>query len=219
MRFHREARRDRYDVIVVGAGLGGLTAAALLARAGRDVLVVERHDRPGGYAHSFQRRPYLFDSAVHMIGGAGPTAFEGGGTVHRVVSGLGLESRCRFERIDPCYTVSYPDFSLTAPTGLDEFIEAHVRAFPNERKGLRELVHDCLNLRLESHRILELQTPFDAMKTPDRFPTLLRYRRATLGRVLDDRLSDPRTKAAFSTLWPYVGLPPRASPSSTGRRC
>ena len=45
MRFQAESRRDVYDVIVVGSGIGGLTAAALLARAGRRVLVVERHDR------------------------------------------------------------------------------------------------------------------------------------------------------------------------------
>ncbi|HHH13060.1 MAG TPA: FAD-dependent oxidoreductase, partial [Thiolapillus brandeum] len=53
--FHRESRRHRYDVVVIGAGIGGLTAAALLARCGRSVLVIERHDRPGGYLHGFRR--------------------------------------------------------------------------------------------------------------------------------------------------------------------
>ena len=69
MRFRREARHDRYDAIVVGSGLGGLTAASLLARSGRRVLVAERHDRPGGYAHAFRRGPFLFDSAVNLVGG------------------------------------------------------------------------------------------------------------------------------------------------------
>ena len=72
MRFRGESRRDAYDVIVVGSGIGGLTAAALLARAGRRVLVVERHDRVGGYAHAFRRGRYLFDSAVHLVGGCEP---------------------------------------------------------------------------------------------------------------------------------------------------
>ena len=77
MRFRGESRRDVYDVIVVGSGIGGLTAAALLARAGRSVLVVERHDRVGGYAHAFRRGRYLFDSAVHLVGGCEPAAVRG----------------------------------------------------------------------------------------------------------------------------------------------
>ena len=57
---------DSYDAVVIGAGLGGLATAALLAKAGRAVLVVERGDAPGGYAHSFTRGPYRFDPAVHF---------------------------------------------------------------------------------------------------------------------------------------------------------
>ena len=46
-----ESRREAYDVIIVGAGIGGLSTAALLAKAGKSLLLIERHDRPGGYAH------------------------------------------------------------------------------------------------------------------------------------------------------------------------
>src|SRR5262245_14079697 len=108
MRFHAESRRDRYDAIVVGSGLGGLTSAALLARAGLGVLVVERHDRVGGYGHAFRRGRYLFDSAVHAVGGCEPTPYEGGGLVHRLLSALGLSDRLAFRRIDPFYEAVYP---------------------------------------------------------------------------------------------------------------
>src|SRR4029077_7579716 len=104
MRFRREARRERYDAIVIGSGIGGLTAAALLARAGKQVLVCERHDRPGGYAHAFRRGSYLFDSAVHLVGGCAPTAFEGGGLLHRVLESVGARDELEFKRIDPLYT-------------------------------------------------------------------------------------------------------------------
>ncbi|MEN8260411.1 MAG: FAD-dependent oxidoreductase, partial [Pseudomonadota bacterium] len=65
MNFHRESKREAYDVIVVGGGIGGFTAGALLAKAGKSVLLIERHDRPGGYAHGFSRKGYRFDSGVH----------------------------------------------------------------------------------------------------------------------------------------------------------
>ena len=50
-----EPKQETYDVVVVGAGLGGLSVAAALAKLGKSVLVVEQHDKPGGYAHVFER--------------------------------------------------------------------------------------------------------------------------------------------------------------------
>jgi len=208
VRFHGESSRERYDAIVVGSGIGGLTAAALLARSGRAVLVVERHDRVGGYAHSFRRGPYLFDSAVHMVGGCRAVPYEGGAVVHQLLSGLGIENRCRFEALDPVYRAVYPDLVLQAAPDLEEFVRALGREFPSEEKGLRELVQECLNIRQETHRAALLGGPYEVMRAPGRFPTLLRYRRATLEDVLDAHLESPRAKAALASLWPYLGLPP-----------
>jgi len=207
MRFHEEAARDAYDAIVVGSGVGGLTTAALLARAGRSVLVVERHDRPGGYAHAFRRRGYRFDSAVHLVGGCEPVPFEEGGLLHRLLEQLGVRERCRFTRVDPCYRVEWPGLTLEAPCDLERFVEAHVEQFPAEAKGVRGFVEDCLAIRAEASRAEEDVGP-GPLASPERFPLLLRYRRATLARVLADRLADPGARAALAALWPYLGLPP-----------
>jgi prolycopene isomerase len=53
-----QASRSAYDAIVIGAGLGGLTAGALLAKAGKQVLVVEQADQPGGFIREFPYGPY-----------------------------------------------------------------------------------------------------------------------------------------------------------------
>ncbi len=204
----REARNDHYDAIVIGSGLGGLSCAALLARAGKHVLVLERHDRPGGYAHSFRRGGYLFDSAVHIVGGCGTTSLGSGGLVQRLLAAVGASGDVSFERVDPIYTAVFPGFELRARSGVDEFVRSHTEIFPQERKGLRGLMDECLAMQTEARRAAELGSPLDVIRTPNRFPTLLRYRRATLARVMDDHLADPRAKAMFATFWPYLGLPP-----------
>jgi len=58
-----EASASHYDVIVVGAGMGGLTAASLLAKAGKKVLLVERNPCPGGYVGALVYGPHQFDTA------------------------------------------------------------------------------------------------------------------------------------------------------------
>src|SRR5262245_47273898 len=207
MRFHEEAAHDRYDAIVIGSGLGGLTSAALLARAGRSVLVVERHDRPGGYAHAFRRRGYRFDSAVHLVSGCEPVPFEGGGVLHDLLSQLGVRDRCDFVRVDPCYRVEWPGLTLDAPCELDRFADAHAQRFPREAKGIRGFLEDCLTIRGEASRAEEQAGP-GPLRKPERFPMLLRYRRATLAQVLEARVEDPAARAALAALWPYLGLPP-----------
>lgn len=64
--------RTQYDVIVIGAGMGGLSAGAFLARAGKRVLILEKHDKPGGYVTSFTRQGYTFDAAIFHLTDMGP---------------------------------------------------------------------------------------------------------------------------------------------------
>ena len=59
------------DLIVIGAGLGGLCAAAIAARHGLEVLVVEAHDVPGGAAHGFSRQGFQFESGPSLWSGLG----------------------------------------------------------------------------------------------------------------------------------------------------
>ena len=70
--YRKKPPEGSYDAIVIGSGIGGLTAAALLAKhGGKRVLVLERHYMPGGFTHVFRRRGYEWDVGVHYLGGVG----------------------------------------------------------------------------------------------------------------------------------------------------
>lgn len=63
-----ESQGVEYDAVIIGSGIGGLMTAALLARAGKKVLVLEQHDQAGGCCHSFNEKGFEFDTGIHYVG-------------------------------------------------------------------------------------------------------------------------------------------------------
>lgn len=196
---------EPYDVVVVGSGIGGLTAGAVLAKAGQRVVVVERSDGLGGYAHVFRRGPYIFDPAVHWTMQAGE-----GELYDLLLQHLGVRDRCTMLRVDSGYDIVFPDFRLRAPFefGTEEFVERHVAEFPHEAEGIRRFFDLCVRMQREIHGVsmsIGLQNLDEAVT---QFPTLFTYRTSTVADVLDECLTDPRAKAVCAATWPYGGSPP-----------
>jgi phytoene desaturase len=205
---NHEASKSAYDVAIIGAGIGGLTAGAFLAQAGLQVLVVELEERAGGYAREYQRGPYDINPSLHVIMGCGPPGPSGHGLISLALSKLGVEERCEFISVDPFYRVQFPDYQLDVPTGRDAYLEAHQRAFPEDARGFEDLVNLCSQTYQEFLRLPIVMRWLDWALMPLRFPKLVRHANATLSSVLDKYLSRPRLKAAYAALWDYVGLPP-----------
>ena len=129
---------DRWDAVVVGAGLGGLTTAAYLATNGLRTLVLEQGKVVGGSSQVFRRRGrYEFDVGVHYIGECHP-----GGSMWTILRGVGLEKSIDFAQLDPdgYSTLVFPDLTFRVPRGWDAYLERLLETFPHEERGIRRCI-------------------------------------------------------------------------------
>ena len=122
-----------YDVLIIGAGVGGLTAAALLSKAGLSVCVLEKEPRIGGYLAGFRRKHFIFDTAIHWLNQYGKD-----GMLDKLFNVLGRDhplaipqTRIRRNKGE------HFDFLLTS--NPDELKSQLIARFPHEKKGIERL--------------------------------------------------------------------------------
>ena len=122
-----------YDAVIIGAGIGGLIAANLLARAGVKTLLVEQHYMVGGYCSTFRRGGFTFDAATHFYPLLGnPETLTG-----RLLGELGV--RTGWVKMDPVDTFHFPDGSRFAvPADLAVYLAKLKAEFPEEATALDE---------------------------------------------------------------------------------
>ena len=124
---------DYYDVIVIGAGIGGLTAAALLSKAGLSVCVLEKEPHVGGYLAGFRRKQFIFDTAIHWLNQFGP-----GGILDKLFKAIGSDHPKAIEQ----YRIRRykgEDFDYLLTSKPDDFRDQLIRDFPDEKNGIERM--------------------------------------------------------------------------------
>ncbi len=195
-----------YDAIVIGSGMGGLTAAVALARAGQRVLVLEQHYLPGGWAHSFTLEGYTFSPGVHYVG-----ELERGANLRRFFEGLGLGRHLRFRELAP----DGYDHLLVAgerydvPKGRDRHVAQIKDRFPRLAPSLDRYFDTCRGLVTDLDRVASLLKFPQIVTVPFRAPTLARWGLSRLEALLDGAgIDDPLARAFLSARCGNHGLAP-----------
>ncbi|MBC8497129.1 MAG: FAD-dependent oxidoreductase [Chloroflexi bacterium] len=196
---------QKCDAIIIGAGLGGLSSAAYLAKAGKKVLVLEHHTIPGGYAQEFRRDKYRFKAALHALDGVAP-----GGWLHSILSELEVFDRVNFTRLDPFYTAQFPKHKISVPADPFAYEEELIRQFPDQADGIRKLIDAMVKVYYDVRRLTmdtELGRRPPTTEMPARYPHILGAMTQNWGAYLGQYVSDPQAQAVINTLLAYYGLP------------
>ncbi len=124
--------REEYDVIVIGAGIASLTSAALLAKKGLSVCVLERNDYPGGSCGSFRLKGRTVDQGTAMIFGFGESGFN----PHRFVFNE-LEEEIEVIHHEYLYRLIYDGFPILFHRDFEDYFNTLEKLFPNAINQIR----------------------------------------------------------------------------------
>ncbi|MBI5056889.1 MAG: NAD(P)/FAD-dependent oxidoreductase [Nitrospirae bacterium] len=187
---------EKYDVIIIGAGIGGLTAAAILARNGKKVLVSEKNPVPGGYAVNFCRGEFEFDVSLHLINNLDRK----GGISYSILEECGIKDKLQMLSPKYLYRSIFPDFDIRVPQcNPKSYIKILISRFPKEKEGIEKL---CEVMSSIFYKVEGLQGT--KISTAD----FVSYLYTTSQDMLDKFIEDEKLKALILQLWPYYGSPP-----------
>jgi len=196
--------KSNYPTVIIGAGLGGLSCAAYLAKAGIPITVVEQHDIPGGYATSFDRAKGKFTFEVSLHG----TSINNNAAA-RILKELGVMEKLQLVELPEVYHLKTSTMEISAPSRNPEaFIRLLSQHFPQEQEGIRGFINEIIAIAEEGSNLDQKKGKIFKSLFPIQYPKMWKVRGQTLSQLLDSFVKDPALRDILTALWGYYGLPP-----------
>ncbi len=199
---------NNYDIIIIGAGMGGLAAGNILIKKGYRVLIVEKHSKPGGYCTNFKRKDYTFDCSLHMLNGC-----EEGGMIYDVLKKFGAEKCVEFIKLKELFHWKslQNEMDLIVASNIDDFIEQLLELFPHETENIK-------NFYKKYQKVYEFMISFMKKGIFGKVLTWIRYfftfirfmkmLNKTVSEILDPYINDSICKNLITILGGFFGLAP-----------
>lgn len=206
----REVPDGPWDYIVIGSGMGGMTAAAFLSKLGRRVLVIEQHVIPGGFTQTFKRPGYHWDVGVHLVGEMTDRSYIG-----RLLADL-TDGRLRWASVGEIYDeFNFPDgFTIQFPNSKPAFRDTLYEYFPDEHASIDRYLDLVKAAARASAGYLQARVA-PAILAPGAkrkaAKAALPHMTSTTAEVLGSLTTDRRLRSVLAAQWGYYGSTPKRS--------
>ncbi len=195
---------NRYDVIVVGAGNGGLAAAANTAKAGLKTLVLEKHNIPGGSATSFRRGRFEFEASLHELSNVGNE--KDPDFVYKIFENVGAKINWCYEP-DPYRAIVKGQLDARVRGGVQGYIDSIEEAVPGSRESVTKFLDlfKCINEAMEYMN--SKNGKYNPLVMYLKYGDFIRVSSHTLTEVLDALNVPKKAQTIIAGYWGYLGVP------------
>lgn len=197
----------KYDVVVVGAGNAGLSAAIQTAMAGKKVLLIEQHNLPGGCATSFRRGRFEIEPSLHELCDVGP--LDNPGDVRNIMDAYGV--KVDWLRVPDCFRVITTGsdgqrLDATMPDTIEAFIDKMEYYVPGSRPKMEELFELFQEILDGIAYITASNGHADSNVLKAKYPNLLRTGAYCTKKVFEAMKLPKKCQDILSTYWSYLGV-------------
>lgn len=198
--------KNDYDIIIIGAGNGGLAAALTSVINGKKTLIVEKNSVPGGVSTSFVRGRFEFEASLHELCDYGTK--DNPGKIQEMFKEFGIDEDIHFHEVIEAFRVintNNTEEDYTLPFGIDNFIAKLEEYVPGSIKSVTKLFEVAEEIDKALDYLSESKGKMDIKVLIDKYPSFVKFAPLSLKKGLNSLRIPLKAKQIISTYWSYLG--------------